>query len=113
VAGYRGLPQSLAYGPTKAALIQLAETLYIDLRGRDVGVSVVNPGFVDTPLTAQNRFHMPALMTPEQAAQAMLRGWAAGRFEIHFPRRFTLGLKLLRLLPFGWYAPLVKRGTGM
>ena len=113
VAGYRGLPQSLAYGPTKAALIQLAQTLYIDLHGQGVGISVVNPGFVATPLTAQNRFHMPALMTPEQAAQAMLRGWARGRFEIHFPRRFTLGLKLLRLLPFGWYAALVKRGTGM
>ena len=113
VAGYRALPNSLAYGPTKAALIQLAETLYMDLRERGIGVSVVNPGFVDTPLTAQNSFHMPALLTPEQAAQAMLQGWARGRFEIHFPRRFTLWLKLLRLLPFRWYAAVVKRGTGL
>lgn len=113
VAGWRGLPQSLAYGPTKAALINLAETLFLDLRPRGVGVSVVNPGFVDTPLTRQNDFAMPALITPEQAAQAMLRGWARGDFELHFPRRFTLWLKLLRVLPYRWYFPLVHRMTGL
>lgn len=113
VAGYRGLPNSLAYGPTKAALLQLAETLYLDLRDLDLGVSVVTPGFVDTPLTAQNDFHMPALLTPRQAAHAILRGWARGAFEIHFPRRFTWPLKLLRLLPFRLYEALVKRWTGL
>lgn len=113
VAGYRGLPNGLAYGPTKAALIHLAESLHIDLHGRGVGVSVVNPGFVATPLTAQNRFRMPALLTPAQAAQAMLRGWERGRFEIHFPLRFTLWLKLLRLLPFSLHETLVKRWTGL
>lgn len=113
VAGWRGLPQSLAYGPTKAALINLAETLFLDLRPQGVGVSVVNPGFVDTPLTRQNNFAMPALLTPEQAAQAMLRGWERGDFELHFPRRFTLWLKLLRVLPYRWYFPLVHRMTGL
>ncbi|MBV2164246.1 MAG: SDR family NAD(P)-dependent oxidoreductase, partial [Comamonas sp.] len=113
VAGWRGLPQSLAYGPTKAALINLAETLFLDLRPQGVGVSVVNPGFVDTPLTHQNDFTMPALLTPEQAAQAMLRGWERGDFELHFPRRFTLWLKLLRVLPYRWYFPLVHRMTGL
>lgn len=113
VAGWRGLPQSLAYGPTKAALIHLAETLFLDLRPLGVGVSVVNPGFVDTPLTRQNDFRMPALMTPEQAAFAILRGWARGNFEIHFPRRFTLWLKLLRVLPYRCYFALVKRMTGL
>lgn len=113
VAGWRGLPQSLAYGPTKAALINLAETLFLDLRPQGVGVSVVNPGFVDTPLTRQNDFTMPALLTPEQAAQAMLRGWERGAFELHFPRRFTLWLKLLRVLPYRWYFPLVHRMTGL
>lgn len=113
VAGYRGLPNSLAYGPTKAALIQLAETLHLDLRGLDVGVSLVNPGFVDTPLTAQNRFPMPALLTPQQAAAAIVRGWERGQFEIHFPRRFTWPMKLLRLLPFRLYEPMVKRWTGL
>ena len=113
VAGYRGLPNSLGYGPTKAALIQLAEILHMDLRGAGLGVSIVNPGFVDTPLTAQNRFAMPALLTPQQAAEAMVRGWERGAFEIHFPRRFTLPLKLLALLPFGPYEHLVKRWTGL
>lgn len=113
VAGYRGLPQSLAYGPTKAALIHLAEVLYLDLRPKGIGVSVVNPGFVETPLTAQNEFHMPALIQPPQAAQAMLKGWAKGQFEIHFPKRFSLWLKLLRLLPYRWYFPLVHRATKM
>lgn len=103
VAGYVGLPQSLAYGPTKAALTNLAETLYLDLCDRGIGVSVINPGFVRTPLTAQNEFHMPALITPEQAAREILSGWADGRFEIHFPRRFTLWLKALRMLPYGGY----------
>jgi NAD(P)-dependent dehydrogenase (short-subunit alcohol dehydrogenase family) len=69
VAGYRGLPQALAYGPTKAALINLAETLYLDLHRWASGVSMVNPGFVETPLTAQNSFRMPALITPEEAAR--------------------------------------------
>ncbi len=103
VAGYRGLPQSLAYGPTKAALINLAQTLYLDLHGKGIGVSIINPGFVETPLTAQNTFPMPALLTAEQAAQEILKGWARGAFEIHFPKRFTLWLKLLSLLPYRLY----------
>ena len=113
VAGWRGLPQSMAYGPTKAALINLAETLFLDLRPHGVGVSVVTPGFVDTPLTAQNDFTMPALLTPAQAATAMLRGWARGDFEMHFPKRYTRVLKLLRMLPYRWYFPLIHRMTGL
>jgi NAD(P)-dependent dehydrogenase (short-subunit alcohol dehydrogenase family) len=111
VAGYRGLPLSLAYGPTKAALINLAETLYMDLRPAGIGVSIVNPGFVETPMTAANDFRMPALTQPADAAAAIVRGWERGRFEIHFPRRFTLGLKLLSLLPFRLYQLLVSKGT--
>ncbi len=113
VAGFRGLPQSLAYGPTKAALINLAETLYLDLQPLGIGVSVVNPGFVETPLTAQNTFKMPGLITPEQAAQAMLAGWARGDFDIHYPKRFTRWMKLLRLLPYRLYFPLVRKFTGL
>ena len=109
VAGYRGLPNSLAYGPTKAALINLAETLYLDLHHQGVGVSLINPGFVETPLTAQNEFKMPALISPEQAAQAILKGWARGRFEIHFPRRFTFWLKVLRCLPYSVFFALTGR----
>lgn len=113
VAGYRGLPQALAYGPGKAALHHLAETLYLDLAPAGLGVSVINPGFVDTPLTVRNAFAMPALQTPREAAGHILHGWADGRFEIHFPRRFTWWLKLLRLLPHGWYVRAVHRATGL
>jgi short-subunit dehydrogenase len=113
VAGFRGLPNGLAYGPTKAALINLAETLYIDLSDQGIGVSLINPGFVETPLTAQNEFEMPALISPEQAAQAILTGWRKGRFEIHFPLRFTLSVKLLALLPFRLYQAAVRRITGL
>jgi NAD(P)-dependent dehydrogenase (short-subunit alcohol dehydrogenase family) len=113
VAGFRGLPKSLAYGPTKAALINLAETLYLDLQPQGIGVSVINPGFVETPLTAQNEFAMPALIKPEQAATAILDGWAQGAFDIHFPKRFTRWLKLLRLLPYSLYFPLVRKLTGL
>jgi NAD(P)-dependent dehydrogenase (short-subunit alcohol dehydrogenase family) len=112
VAGFRGLPKALAYGPTKAALNNLAECLYLDLHPLGVGVSVVNPGFVKTPLTAGNDFDMPALLTPDQAAREIVAGWQAGRFEIHFPRRFTGWLKLLRHLPHAWYFPAIHRITG-
>ena len=113
VAGYRGLPNALAYGPTKAALQNLADVLWLDLRSHGLGVSVVNPGFVRTPLTAGNAFPMPALLTPEQAAGHIVRGWEAGRFEIHFPRRFTLWLKLLGHLPDRLYFAAVRRATGL
>ncbi|MCV2419696.1 SDR family NAD(P)-dependent oxidoreductase [Paucibacter sp. DJ2R-2] len=113
VAGYRGLPKSLAYGPSKAALSHLAEALYLDLSPEKIGVSVINPGFVATPLTAQNDFAMPALITADQAAQEILKGWARGEFEIHFPKRFTLWLKLLRHLGHGLYFRAVRRATGL
>ncbi len=109
VAGFRGLPNSLAYGPTKAALINLAETLYLDLHDKGIGVSLINPGFVQTPLTADNDFSMPALLTPAQAATAIVQGWARGAFEIHFPKRFTLWLKALRILPHRVFFQLVRR----
>ena len=113
VAGWRGLPNGLAYGPTKAAMTHLAETLYMDLQDKGIGVSVINPGFVATPLTAQNKFQMPALISPEEAAKAMLAGWAEGLFDIHFPKRFTNWLKLMRLLPYRVYFALVRRFTGL
>ena len=113
VAGYGGLPQSLAYGPTKAALINLAETLYLDLTDSGIGVSLICPGFVQTPLTAQNEFAMPALISPEQAAHEILQGWRSGAFEIHFPKRFTRTMKALRLLPYRAYFAAVRRITSL
>ncbi|MYN03201.1 SDR family NAD(P)-dependent oxidoreductase [Pseudoduganella sp. DS3] len=100
VAGYLGLPKASVYGPSKAALINLAELLYTDLHPRGLDVYLINPGFVRTQLTARNDFAMPALQTPEAAARAIRRGMAAGRFEIHFPWRFTLLVKLVRMLPY-------------
>ncbi|MEX0958290.1 MAG: SDR family NAD(P)-dependent oxidoreductase [Burkholderiales bacterium] len=113
VAGYRGLPTGLAYGATKAALINLAETLYLDLAPKGIGVFLINPGFVKTPLTDKNAFTMPALITPEQAAREMLRGFERGEFEMHFPKRFTRVMKLLRQLSYRLYFPAVRRFTGL
>lgn len=111
VAGYRGLPKAAAYGPSKAALINLAETLRLELQGSGVDIRLVNPGFVATRLTDQNDFHMPSLLTPEDAATRIIQGLQGSRFEIAFPFVFTHWLKLLRLLPYRWYFPLVKRLT--
>ena len=112
VAGYRGLPKALAYGPGKAALIHFAECLHLDLAPRGIGVWLINPGFVATRLTARNDFTMPALITPEQAATAILAGLARGRFEIHFPKRFTCLMQWLARMPYGLYFPLIRRLTG-
>jgi short-subunit dehydrogenase len=113
VAGYSGLPQALVYGPTKAALINLAEVLYLDLAPRGIGVHVINPGFVRTPLTADNEFNMPALISAEEAAERTLRGLERGEFETHYPKRFTRWLKILRVLPYPLYFSLVRRITGL
>ena len=113
VAGYRGLPKAIIYGATKAALINFAETLFMDVRPRGLGVHLVCPGFVETPLTAQNDFRMPALISSDEAAGHILNGLARGDFHIHFPRRFTRWLLLLRLLPYRMYFAAVRRMTGL
>jgi NAD(P)-dependent dehydrogenase (short-subunit alcohol dehydrogenase family) len=111
VAGYVGLPKAAAYGPTKAALINLAECLYPELKRAGVTVSVINPGFVATPLTAQNDFEMPFLMQPDEAARRSIAGLASRRFEIAYPRRFAVILKLLRLLPYPLYFKLIDKAV--
>jgi short-subunit dehydrogenase len=113
VAGYGGLPSGLVYGATKAALINFAETLYLDLAPKGVAVHLINPGFVKTPLTDLNDFRMPALIEADEAAREILAGIERGAFEIHFPKRFTRVLKLLKLLPYRLYFPLVHRITGL
>jgi len=112
VAGYIGLPRSLIYGASKAALINFTESLYGDLRPEGYGVYLVNPGFVDTPLTQKNDFKMPALLPAEEAARITLDEIAAGRFESHYPKRFTFGLKLLRILPHRLQLWAVRKITG-
>ncbi len=111
VAGYRGLPKSLVYGPTKAALINLAETLYLDLKEKGLDVYLICPGFVKTPMTDGNDFEMPSLITPEEAADEIIKGFQKGEFEIHFPKGFTRLLKTLRHLPYSLYFPAIKRST--
>jgi len=113
IAGLSGLPHALVYGPTKAALINLCESLYIDLRPRGIGVYLIDPGFVATPLTAGNEFPMPALIPAATAAEELLRGIERGQFHIHFPRRFTNLLRLLRLLPYRWYFWVIHKATGL
>jgi short-subunit dehydrogenase len=112
VAGYRGLPTALVYGATKAALINLAETLYLDLKPRGLDVYVVNPGFVKTPLTDRNEFEMPALISAQEAAEHTLHGLQRGALEIHYPLRFTLAMKVLRVLPYWLYFRVVRAFTG-
>ena len=109
VAGYSGLPKALAYGPSKAGIINFCETLYYDLLPQGVSVHMISPGFVATEATAQNDFEMPALISPEQAAQEILQGIQAGKFDIHFPKRFSGFLKFLRILPYPLYFWIVRR----
>ncbi|MFN5235416.1 MAG: SDR family NAD(P)-dependent oxidoreductase [Burkholderiaceae bacterium] len=113
VAGFGGLPRALGYGPTKAALINLAETLYLDLHAKGLGVYLINPGFVDTPATKQNDFEMPALISPQEAAVQIVQGMERGEFHIHFPRRFTNWLRFAQLLPYRAYFWLIHKVTGL
>ena len=99
ISAYTGLPRALIYGATKAALQNLAETLYFELAPKGLSVYLVNPGFVQTPMTAGNDFEMPGLMSTDRAADAMLQGFERGCFEIRFPRGFAWLLRLVSLLP--------------
>jgi len=112
VSGYSGLPSASAYGATKAALNNMAESLSFDFEKMNIRIQVANPGFVDTPATRENDFEMPALMPVDKAAQALVEGIAEGGFEITFPRRFTYVLKLLRMLPHPIYFAIMRRATG-
>jgi NAD(P)-dependent dehydrogenase (short-subunit alcohol dehydrogenase family) len=110
VAGYRGLPKAAAYGPSKAALINLAESLKPELEGHGITISVINPGFVETPMTAQNDFPMPFMMQPQEAARLTIMGLAKKRFEIAYPARFVAILKIARVLPY-WLFFRIIRGS--
>lgn len=100
------LPRAEAYGASKAALDYLAHTLRLDLASKGIGVTLIRPGFVQTPLTAKNDFPMPCLVTVEEASRAIMGGLAAGRHQIHFPRRFIWLLRLLGALPTGLWLRL-------
>lgn len=110
VAGYFGLPQGQIYSATKAGVINLAQSLRAEWHGQ-FDVRLISPGFVDTRLTQRNDFSMPAIVTPNTAARAIMRGLNGARFEVHFPRRLTLVLKTLRILPYWISLPLTRRLT--
>ncbi|GAB4349336.1 MAG: SDR family NAD(P)-dependent oxidoreductase [Gammaproteobacteria bacterium] len=112
VAGYRGLPKAAPYNATKAALISLAESLRPELAREGVWVRVINPGFVETPLTDKNDFVMPALIKPAEAADQIVRRLDDTGFEIAFPRRFVWAMKLLRQLPYPLFFALTRRLVG-
>lgn len=108
VAGYIGLPQGQIYSATKAGVANMAETLRAELT-ESHDVRLISPGFVDTRMTRENSFDMPFIVTPAQAAIAIERGLSRRGFEVHFPKRLTLALKLLRVLPYGVSLWLTKR----
>ena len=112
IAGYRGLPNSSGYGPSKAALTNLTESLYFDFKKHNVRISLVSPGFIKTPLTDKNEFQMPFIKSPEFAAEKMFNGLTkTNAFEIHFPKALTVILKILRILPYKVYLYLIDKGV--
>jgi short-subunit dehydrogenase len=112
IAGYRGLPNSTAYGPSKSALNTLAETLYFYFKKSNVRICLVSPGFIKTPMTDKNDFKMPFLKTTEYAADQIYEGLVNKNiFEIHFPKSLTIILKLLSFLPSKIYFGLVGKLT--
>ncbi|KEI70133.1 SDR family NAD(P)-dependent oxidoreductase [Endozoicomonas elysicola] len=109
LAGYRGLPKAAGYGATKAALINMAESLHSELSEIGIDIKVINPGFVKTPLTSKNRFPMPFIMEVEKAAEIIVKGMKARQFEIRFPRVFAAFLGILRRLPYPLYFWLIRK----
>ena len=112
IAGYRGLPNSTGYGPSKSALNNLAESLYFDFKRYNVRVCFVSPVFIKTTMTDKNDFKMPFLKTPEYAADQIYEGLVNKNiFEIHFTKSITITLKLLSFLPSNIYFGLVRKLT--
>lgn len=109
VAGYFGMPKSCAYGASKAAMINLCEGIYPELKSANINLSVINPGFVKTRLTDQNKFQMPFLISTEEAAEEIIKGLEAKNFEIHFPKKFTFLLKIIQLLPYRLLLPILQK----
>ncbi|MFJ6325373.1 MULTISPECIES: SDR family NAD(P)-dependent oxidoreductase [unclassified Rhizobium] len=103
LAGYGGLPGAAAYGASKAALINMAESLNFELERMGIHVQLVTPGYVDTPLTANNKFEMPDILSAQQAADAIAAGLKSSAFDISFPKGMVYRAKLMKLLPYSLY----------
>lgn len=111
VAGYFGLPNSQPYASTKAAVINLAESLHAEYMPKNIDIKLINPGFVSTPLTEKNDFEMPMIISAEDAAKSIISGLTSTQFEIHFPKKFTYILKLIRILPYWLFFKVSSRFT--
>jgi len=110
IAGYRGLPNSSGYGPSKAALSNLAESLYFDFKKHNVKISLISPGFIKTPMTDKNEFSMPFIKSPEFAAEKIYNGLIkSNAFEITFPKQLTIIFKLFKFLPNRIYLFLINK----
>ncbi len=109
VAGYFGMPQSGAYGASKAGLINLCQGFYAELLANSVHLSLINPGFVESKLTAKNNFAMPHIISAKMAAEHIFCGLQKKQFEIHFPKKFTVLLKFLNILPYFLLLPILKK----
>jgi len=108
--GYRGWPTSGAYGMTKAAQLNLSESLFFDFKKIGISIKVINPGFIDTEATRLNSFKMPFLKSAEFAAEKIYRGLVFKRkFEIYFPFTIVFIVKILRILPYRIYFYLWKK----
>jgi short-subunit dehydrogenase len=108
LAGYRGLPKSAPYNASKAAVISLAESLHLELKLQGISLRLINPGFVESPLTNKNDFKMPFLISPEKAAEYIYKELSNNNFEITFPKRFAYIMKILRLIPYRLYFAFTK-----
>lgn len=108
IVAFRGLPNSSPYGATKAALNNFFEGLRFDVARFGIEVTLVNPGFVETPLTDKNDFEMPYRISPDEAADHIVRGMEKGKAEIHFPWQFTWPVRLMSLLPHSIYSWLIR-----
>ena len=113
ISSYTGLPKAMIYGATKAAMNNLAETLYFELAPKGLAIYLVSPGFVQTPMTSGNDFEMPGLMTPLEAARAMMVGFERGQFEIRFPRVFGGVLRFISRLPYSIRFAILHKTTKM
>tara|TARA_B100000242_G_C43012740_1_gene470872 strand:+ start:114 stop:869 length:756 start_codon:yes stop_codon:yes gene_type:complete len=114
IAGYRGLPESGAYSASKSALITFVESLYFDLSKYNVKLSLINPGFINTDMVKNNKYKMPLIMSSDYAARIIYSNIIKNKnFEIHFPKRLSLLMKFLSILPFKLYSKLIKIGSNL
>lgn len=109
VAGYKGLPGGQPYSATKAAIINLTESLRAELSDENIDVKLISPGFVKTPLTQKNDFFMPMIISSEEAARIIADGLLRKKFEICFPALFSAIMKIIQIMPYQLYFILAKR----